>query len=91
MPVYADDGLYLFSGNDRASNQVMIEEKFRAIKEFLVSNDLAVNDGKTSMTEFMLKQKRRRIRGIPPKLVVQVLEDGAIVDKMITDKTTCRF
>ena len=91
LPGYADDGIYLYSGSNRVTNQLKIKEKFKAIKDFLMSNGLLVNDGKTALTEFMSKQKRGRLKGEPPKLVVQVLEEGAVVDKTINDNKVCRF
>ena len=91
LPVYADDGIYLTTGKDREQNQWTIETKFRAIKDFLTDCGLSFNDGKTSLTEMMLKQKRGRLRGSPPELTVQVLEEGQIIDKTIKDSKVCRF
>ena len=91
LPVYADDGIFLFTGRNRPSNQSRMERSFKAIKVFLAANGLAVNDGKTALTEIMSKQKRGRLRGDPPKVKVQILEDGCIVDKTIEDRKVCRF
>ena len=91
MPVFADDSICLLVGNDRVSNQNRITQKFKNIKNFLTDNGLAVNDGKTSLTEFMSKQKHGKLRGNPPSLVVQVLKDDRIVDKTIVDNSSCRF
>ena len=91
LPVYADDGMFITSSNSRQVNQEQIDQKFKAIKTFLNSNGLAVNDAKTSLCEFMTKQKRGRSRGNPPNLVVNVIENGIIVEKTLNDKSSCRY
>ena len=91
MQYSADDGIFVFAGKNRQENQDKIEENFKKIKRFLNSNGLAVNDTKTTLSEVMSKQKRGRLRGTPPSLVVQTLEDGEIKDKKIENKHTCRF
>ena len=39
----------------------------------------------------MTKQKRGRLAGSPQEMTVQVMEEGRIVDKTISDSKTCRF
>ena len=91
MPIFADDGICLLAGNNRAANQTKMENKFRCIKEFLTDNGLVVNDGNTSLTEFMAQQKRGKIKGKPPTLVVQVMVYGRVIDKTIEDSKCSRF
>ena len=91
MPVFADDGIVLLTGRNRCENQSLIEKKFAAIKTFLQSNGLAVNDTKTGLIEIMTKQKRGRIKGDPPKLKVLIMEEGNLKEKVIEDKKVCRF
>ena len=45
---------------------------------------------KTTLTEFMLYQKRCKSGGIPPELTVSVLEKGIMIDKHITDSVQSR-
>ena len=89
--VYADDSMYIVSSSSRFRNQLMLEDKFEKIKNFLNSNLLQINDGKTCVTEFMSCQKRAKSKGIPPELTVRVLEGGKLVDKLITDSPSCRI
>ena len=91
LPVYADDGIFVFTGKNRQFNQSKIEEKFKSIKLFLTANGLSINDGKTTIGEFMSKQKRGRLRGNKPQLRVQVSENGTFTEKIIETTDTVRF
>ena len=94
LPMYANDGQYLISSNNRNWNQDIIENCFWTVRDFLNANRLQVNETKTTLTEFMTHQKRAKIHGIPPELTVQELvtdrtgqeklEDNLITDKKIT-------
>ena len=90
LPVYADDSLYVVSSKSRFRNQLMLEDKFVCIKKFLNANGLQINDGKTTVSEFMSCQKRAKSRGIPPELTVQVLETNILSDRLIIDSPVCR-
>ena len=57
------------------------------LQDFLNSNLLTINMKKTKLTETMIKQKRGRTPGSPPKLTVQ-LEDST--HKTIRDEKFCR-
>ena len=59
--------------------------------DFLNSNGLEVNAGKTTLTEYMTHQKRSKLRGIPPELTVTELVRDRLVDSHITDSSYCRF
>ena len=91
LPIFADDGMYVFSSNSRRTNQENINSRFYSIKHFLTANGLSVNDTKTGLTEVMSKQKRGRIHGSPPNLQVRTVEDGEIVENLVEDKNVCRF
>ena len=67
---YADDSTFLFSSNSRYLNQEILTNKLQNITDFLQSNVLSINPTKTTIMEIMLKQKRGKIKGIPPSLVV---------------------
>ena len=96
MPMYADDGQYAISSYDRITNQSRIESSFWIIRDYLNANGLQINEGKTSLTEFMTRQKRTRMWGIPPDLTVCELvknKDGQYKteDKLICDSSTSRL
>ena len=91
MTVYADDGVYAKSSNYRIRNQDYIEDTFWKLKHYLNANGLLINESKTTITEFMTKQKRGRIPGIPPDLTIQEIVDGRTQDKLITESSTCRM
>ena len=96
LPVYADDGTYAITSNNRSWNQRKIENCFWKTKNFLNANKLQVNDTKTNLTEFMLHQKRAKLTGIPPDLTVrETITDRNGTeregDKLISDKTVCRL
>ena len=48
--MFADDGQFIYSSNDRNNNQEKIENSFWRIRDFLNANGLQVNEGKTSLT-----------------------------------------
>ena len=97
LPVYADDGLFLFRSNQRNLNQDIIIHMFVKIRDFLNTIGLEVNEGKTSLTEYMVAQKRAKIAGIPPELTVtEKITDintmkTTLRDKHITDSTSTRL
>ena len=70
MTLYADDSQYMTASNSRTKNQSRLEVSFVRINDFLSSNGLELNQGKTTLTEFMTCQKRTRILGNPPELKV---------------------
>ena len=90
LPLYADNALYITRSSSRMINQVRIEENFQRLKTFLNINGLQINDTKMTLTEYMTRQKRGRLRGIPPELTVKETVKGKIVDKHITDVPYCR-
>ena len=91
MTIYADDGVYARASNSRIYNQDRIDDTFWRIKNYLNANGLLINEGKTTITEFMTKQKRSQIPGIPPDITIQETIDGKLKDKLITDSSTCRI
>ena len=96
LPIYADDGQFQISGNNRNRNQDSIENIFWVIKDFLNANGLLVNESKTRLVEFMSYQKRTKTRGVPPDLTIQEeVKDRQgrtrIQDKLITDSGECKM
>ena len=65
MTLYADDAQYMTTGRSRMTNQIRLEDSFIRIMDFLESNGLELNQGKTTLTEFMSAQKRAKLAGIP--------------------------
>ena len=95
LPVFADDGLFMVRSNSRISNQSKIEQMFVKIRMYLNSNGLEINAGKTGLTEYMVAQKRAKIGGKPPELMVEekITDNGytMYIDKQITDKSSTRL
>ena len=96
MPIYADDGQFLYLSKRRYQNQDKLENCYWKICIFLNANGLKVNDGKTHLTEYMSRQKRTQLQGIPPDLTVHELitdKDGneVLEDSHITDKSQCKL
>ena len=85
LTAYADDAQYLTVSNSRMRNQIQIEETFDRLIAFFNANGLEVNQAKTTLTEYMSKQKRARLRGIPPELTVDERKGDIIQEKLITD------
>ena len=67
---YADDTTYLATNKHRQKNQDKLIENSENLKTFLNTNGLTINLDKTKIVEIMIKQKRGRTRGEPPKLTV---------------------
>ena len=95
MPVFADDGKFIFTSKNRHENQIRIEEMFIKLRDYLNSNLLQINESKTSLTEYMTKQKRSRLQGVPPELTIsekfKIGDRTWFEDKQLTDSTRCRF
>ena len=63
---HADDSTYIASSNTRLANQGKLDENMENFKIFLNSNQLCINEGKTSLLETMNPQKRWHTTGNPP-------------------------
>ena len=87
FPIYADDATYVCTSNSRTLNQDRITEKLDKIQKYLSANKLAINLKKTSITEFMIPQKRGRITGKSPELLI--VDKGE--PKIIKDSKNCRI
>ena len=90
LPIYADDGQFQTVSNCRNTNQEKIEKTFQRIKKFLNQNGLQINDGKTTLTEYMSYQKFTKTKGIPPELTVKIEKTdknghNRIQDELISD------
>ena len=91
LPLYADDALYISVNSSRMSNQLNIERSFANIREYLNMNGLQINEAKTTLTEYMSRQKRIRLNGIPPELTVREVRNEVRQDKHILDRQDCRI
>ena len=97
LTAFADDSVYIHASKLRILNQEKIDNSFLQIRDFLNSNGMQINEGKTFLTEFMTKQKRGRLNGTPPTLTVTVrVEDEHdkdrcnLEDRIIQDSTISR-
>ena len=88
MICYADDATYTTMDKSRQVNQDKITNNLEKVKKFLNINNLAINKSKTTITEFMNKQKRGKARGRPPTL--EVIDENNEV-KEIETKKYCRL
>ena len=70
VPSFADDSTYVTYNKCRLTNQARIIRAMKCISEFLNSNKLVINQTKTTISEFMSKQKRPRIKTQQPTLTV---------------------
>ena len=69
IPSFADDATVIAASHSRTSNQNKLENTMIKMKQFLTSNELTMNETKTTITEVMVPQKRTRVSGEPPQLV----------------------
>ena len=91
LTIFADDAQYSNVSKYRRTNQERIETNFVRIVNFLNSCGLEVNQTKTTLTEYMTRQKRVRTPGDPPSLTVAENIDGIITEKSVTDKVYSRI
>ena len=70
LMIYADDSTYRISSRNRNYNQQKLSENLIRIGNYLNLNELIINMDKTKISECMIKQKRGRMTGLPPKLDV---------------------
>ena len=71
IPNYADDATCVVANPTREQNQVQLTRSLEKITSYLNSNHLAINQPKTALLEIMTHQKRSKIGGVPPSLVVK--------------------
>ena len=88
--LYVDVSLYVSVNRNRMYNQVKIEENFDRVHHYLNIHGLQINQSKTTLMEFMSKQKRGRLCGIPPELTVLETIQDKTADSQILDSTYCR-
>ena len=85
---YADDSTYVVTQKKREDNQTRILEIMDKMKIFCLENGLHLNEGKTTILENMVAQKRARLPGSPPQLVFTA-DNGDI--KEINDRGQTRI
>ena len=68
---YADDTTYIVGNKSRQENQTILIRNLDKLSLFLNDNNLEVTQGKTSLTETMIKQKKGKIGGTPPSFTIQ--------------------
>ena len=86
---------YLKFNHDNMSDNDIIDTKGDNILYIVLdclekANGLQINESKTSLMEYMTKQKRVRLRGIPPELTVVEKVEDRLEDKLISDSLYCR-
>ena len=68
--MYADDATYQVDNKRRQMNQIKLDENFLRIRDYMNNNELSMNMGKTTITEYMVCQKKGKTPGLPPKLTI---------------------
>ena len=86
--MYADDATYQVDNKLRSQNQEKMDENLIKIQEYMNNNELSMNVGKTTTTEFMVSQKKGRTPGPPPKLTVRISNTET---KEILDIGSCKI
>ena len=66
VPCYADDTTVVVASKYRPENQQKLLETMRTMKKILNSNQLTMNEAKTTIVEVMVPKKKVKIRGSPP-------------------------
>ena len=69
LTVFADDAIYTTANTSRTENQRRLDIMLPIIKTYLNDNRMTINPSKTTLWEYMLKQKACKVRGQPPELV----------------------
>ena len=82
---YADDSTVHIASKHRNTVQLLLVQKLDKLKEFLTANRLTINVSKTVIMEILLKQKRSKLKGQPPTLLINT-DKG---NKLIETKTEC--
>ena len=78
VPVFADDCTLIVADKDPERNKVKFREKLQEVTEFLNNNDLIVNQDKTTVQNYMVKQKRAKIECDPTVLTVEIGDETII-------------
>ena len=74
---YADDATVVVAKRTRDEIQTKLEDNLNRMTDFLESNQLVINQSKTTITETMVKQKRVRMTQEQPTLTV-INEEGEL-------------
>ena len=88
MPTYADDSTVVITTSSRFEAQERVTKIVDRVSDFLSSNSLSLNLGKTEIVEIMVWQKRALLPGVPPQLSVQKPDHSF---KVIKAKDLCRL
>ena len=86
---YADDTTYIVGNKSRQSNMTNLRRNLDEIAMFLEDNQLTINQGKTSLTETMIPQKRGKTPGTPPPQLDIRKPNGEV--KTVNDATLTRI
>ena len=69
-PNHVDDTTYQVDNKRRQLKQTKLDENLLSIHEYMNNNELSMNMGKMTITEYMVCQKKGKTPGLPPKLTV---------------------
>ena len=88
VPTYAHDSSFVVTTKTRFLAQEKISSNIMKIKDFLDTNTLLINLGKTEILEVMVRQKHMTVTGNTPQLTV-TKPDGQL--KVIVAGDSCRL
>ena len=80
LTCFADDTTYAVATKTRLENQILIDDNLENLKIFLNANSLCINETKTCLVETMNVQKRCKVGGRPPSILVRN-KQGIVEDK----------
>ena len=84
--VFADYTIYVTSNKTREDNQFRLNEMINRLEKYMNNNRLTMNTYKTTLWEFMMKQKLCRTRGEPPKLIT--LTDKGDIKEVLAQESS---
>ena len=69
LVLYVDEAVFTTASRMRAVNQERLTEMMGIIQEYLSNNRMIMNPTKTTLWEYMVRQKACKMKGEPPKLL----------------------
>ena len=70
-PSFTDDCTVVVARKNPDENKLLLENKLKSISEFLQNNELCINEDKTKVQNFMVKQRRARTNCTPEVMTVE--------------------
>ena len=78
-PCYADDCTVLVTSRNQVDNKIKLNDKLGKLTEFIQSNLLCINQGKTKTQNFMVHQKRTRVENDLNMLIINTRDGQKVI------------